>query len=73
MALAVSELRFDLNLVMVRPASEKSLSEGAEVAGMHKVLLARLDISGIYLCLFLHQIKGFVITLSPATFFNDRN
>ena len=46
MALAVSGLRFDLNLVMVRPASENTLSEGAEVAGMHRIFLARLLISG---------------------------
>ena len=41
-ALALSEVSDDRSFVIVRPAIEKTLSDGAEVAGIHKTRLAKL-------------------------------
>ena len=66
-ALALSEVSDDRSFVIVRPAIEKTLSDGAEVAGIHKTYLAKLLNRGKVFSFFFHQISGLFNTLAPST------
>jgi hypothetical protein len=47
-----------LSLAMVNPAVEKTLSEGAEVAGIQRILLAQRAKLGYKTSFYLHHANG---------------
>ncbi len=49
-----------LSVAIVNPAAENTLSEGAEVAGIHKILLARRARLGNWDWLIRHHADGLV-------------
>ncbi len=57
-SLAVSEASLARSLAIVRPAMEKTCSEGADVAGMQRTLEASTDRSLYFLSLNFHQVIG---------------
>jgi predicted sugar kinase len=58
LALYVSRLAWSFSIVI--PATEKTLSEGAEVAGITKICMATLASIENLLALTLHQANGLV-------------
>ncbi len=54
----------DLNLEMVSPALENTLSAGADVAGMHRMRLAKRAICGNLVSRCLHHCNGSLHHLS---------
>ena len=67
-AQALSDDRDDLNFVIVKPAIEKTRSDGADVAGIHNMRLAKRLNRGKFDALFFHHINGLDSTLIPSTF-----
>ena len=65
-AQALSDDNDDLSFEIVKPAIEKTRSDGAEVAGIHNTRLAKQLNNGNFDALFFHHSSGLDITLFPS-------
>ena len=67
-AQALSDDKDDLIFVIVKPAIEKTRSDGAEVAGIHNMRFAKRLNRGKVDAYFFHHISGLDNTFIPLSF-----